>query len=1332
MSDDAGPEQPAADRNRQDDSGHQGNPGPMAGDSPVGQIVGARDFLVDVTGARGVLVGDNSAQHNYFQFFAGTWTDGVAPQPLAGTSGQVESPYRGLEAFRETDADFFFGRDAAIGEVLSRLSDCLAGTGLLVVSGVSGAGKTSLIRAGVLRELRRAGLPSEPAAARWPCVVLVPGRSPLDELALAISSVTGADAAAVRQSLAANPADFALTARQAAPGKGRVLLLVDQFETVFTQCDDDEERTAFIAALCAAGRAGAAVVVIVIRADLEARLADHPELAGAVQDRYLLGAMTERQLRLAITAPAGTVHSAVDDDLVAELLREVRAQADRPGGGSRTVGAGVLPLLSHALDQAWRGRSAAAMGANAPLTLADYERTGGIDRAVADSAEAAYASLTAGQQVVAQQVFTRLTATTADGIDTAVRATRAELLAGRDRPATADVEAVLTAFATKRLLTLAADTVEISHEILLSAWPLLRDDWLAATRADRATRARLQATVTEWLASGLDRSFLYNGSQLDATSRAAERIAADGRQTSLSRDERAFLAAGRRAAERATRVRRSAVVGIAVLAVGLAVALVIATTSASGYLRESNQAKQAAHKAVEAELSALQSRNNAETALHRQTSATLATESLPLQNTDPLTAAKDSVLAWALNSRSQQALDALQGSAADPLIAVFRAVPNPVTALEPVVTPESVAFSPDGKTLAAGGYGEDYAGAQRWNLVTDSEIGNPLSVGSTASSGLSLLTPEAFSPDGKSLIVADAQKVTRWETATGRETAAFSVPTLGALTSMALSPDGKTLAVGGVLCGCVQLRNAATGEQIGAPLSPGGRAALARMIANVLVAFSPDGKTLITAGPDGTVRRWNVATHQQQGPAFPTLASPVEALAVSPDGKLLATGADDGTVRLWDVSTGRPIGQPLVAGASKDAAVETVAFSPDGSMIAAGDQNSTIRIWNVPTRRQVGPALSGGLDTVGAVAFSPDGRELASADSDGSVRLWDLAALAGSQAAPPVPAGEGVSINGDGAIALGPEQKVVTSDDASQVTIWQPDHGVENGFPSSTVPDPSTSTQVGEGVSGGGVNLALSPDGKTLATGANDGSVVLWNLPSGLTSDTPARTIPPPESVREAPAPQFLAFSPNGSQIAVYYAAGIAEVFDTATGQLVTESSAAENLPGSVLVLGFAQGGASVLIVNSNGDVISWDLATDVTSMSQFAPLSDLNSSLPPTVALSPDGTTIAFSTSDTVQLWDLEPGQQTGVQTGQQIGTPIAGGDSTVYLLAFSPDGKTLATGTADGTVRLWNVGYLTPGGALAELCARIRPTMSASVWKGKPARQASLSYRQACTVGG
>jgi hypothetical protein len=135
----------------------------------------------------------------------------------------------------------------------------------------------------------------------------------------------------------------------------------------------------------------------------------------------------------------------------------------------------MLPLLSHALDQAWRHRAGQA------VTLADYERTGSIEGAVAASAQRAYDALTAAQQAAARQIFLQLTATSAEGVDYADRATKAELTAGKSSAEAQDVEAVLEAFAAERLLTLAAGTVELSHEALLTAWPLLRDTWLADT-----------------------------------------------------------------------------------------------------------------------------------------------------------------------------------------------------------------------------------------------------------------------------------------------------------------------------------------------------------------------------------------------------------------------------------------------------------------------------------------------------------------------------------------------------------------------------------------------------------------------------------------------------------------------------------------------------------------------------------------------------------------------------------------------------------------------------------------------------------------------------------
>ena len=347
-------------------------------------------------------------------------------------------------------------------------------------------------------------------------------------------------------------------------------MVVDQFEQLFTQCADEEQRQAFITALHAAATAGhgpdqapAALVVLGVRADFEARCADYPQLADAVQDRYLVTAMTERQLRMAITEPAKKAGSRVDDDLVDVLLREVPHR--QPGEAPGCCRCCRTPLTRP--------------GAAAPgmfSTLADYERTGGIEGAVADSAQRAYDRLTPAQQAAARQIFTRLTATSSDGVDTADRATRAELTAGKDPAQARDVEAVLEAFAAERLLTLAAGTVEISHEVLLTAWPLLRDTWLAETHADRIVRTRLHNTAADWARHDRDPSYLYSGSLLETATETAARIDADpARHPPLSQAERDFLQASGRAHHRRVRRRQGLIAFLTAMVIGLASAAVL-------------------------------------------------------------------------------------------------------------------------------------------------------------------------------------------------------------------------------------------------------------------------------------------------------------------------------------------------------------------------------------------------------------------------------------------------------------------------------------------------------------------------------------------------------------------------------------------------------------------------------------------------------------------------------------------------------------------------------------------------------------------------------------
>jgi transcriptional regulator with XRE-family HTH domain len=871
--------------------------------------------------------------------------EGAGLWPAAATG----SPYRGLAAFEEQDAAFFFGREAATAQVLDRISRHLAGAGLLMVSGVSGAGKSSLLRAGVLPRIREEGLAAAPGAAWWPRVVFTPTRAPLDELALRAGVLAGADAAAVRRELEGAPAWFALTARQAAlarpPGSAgeghgsaaeggqsspqrRLLLVVDQFEELFTLCAEDGQRRAFITALHAAATAGhgpdqtpAALVVLGVRADFEARCAGYPLLAGPVQDRYLVTAMTERQLRMAITEPAKKAGAKVDDDLTDLLLAQVRT--GQPG----TFGAGVLPLLSHALDQAWRSRTGPT------LTLADYERADGIDGAVAASAQRAYDALTTAQQAAARHVFLRLTATSPDGADTADRATRAELTEGRSPAEAQDVEAVLEAFAAERLLTLAAGTVEISHEVLLTAWPLLRDTWLADTHADRIVRSRLHTTAAEWERHARDPSYLYAGTLLAAAAGTAARAGADpARHPPLSRTETDFLRASDLRHRRQARRRQGLIALLTVLLLGFAASTVVAVRAG----------QRVAHQ------------------LDVVTSAQLSSQSQLIGDTNPALSKLLSVAAWRINP-SSQARSAMLAAAARPGIALL-------SATAPVL---SVAFSPDGKTLAIDSIDGN---VQLWDLATQQQT--------SALPGIGPVNSVAFNPHGTTLAAGTGDgRVQLWDVATRQPVGGPLTGHTGGANAVAFSPDGTTLAAGAG-DGTVRFWDVATHRPIGGPLTAHGGGVNA-------VAFSADGTTLATDTNNGTSQLWDVATRRPIGGPLAVQAGGVDSMAFSPDGKTLATGSADSTVVLWNVATRKPIGDPLTGQAG---GVYSVAFSRHGTTLATGAGDNSVTLWNVATQQPIGAPLLGHGGAVTSLAFSLDGKTLASGSYDSTVRVWNVTA----------------------------------------------------------------------------------------------------------------------------------------------------------------------------------------------------------------------------------------------------------------------------------------------------------------------------------------------------
>ncbi|MFI0976327.1 hypothetical protein ACH4SP_04760 [Streptomyces sp. NPDC021093] len=1200
------------------------------------------------------------------------YVDGVrsARRVVQGDAGPQECPYPGLEAFGPQQAQWFRGRDTLIADLLVRVDERLRDGGALAVVAPSGAGKSSLLKAGLLPAIARGALPVA-GSSQWPRLVFTPGSDPQSALATHLAHAVGLDPAHLRRMVAGDEAGGVLLRR--ALGGRRLVMVIDQLEELFAPGIDEQTRHRFLdvlAALAAPGPAGEpplALVVYGLRSDFYSPCAGYPQLRAALQGGQLLvGPMSEAELREAILYPAKDVQLEVEPGLIDVLLRDLGAGAD----GTSTYEAGRLPLLAHALRVTWQQRQGSW------LTTESYAATRGIAHAIATTAEDLYTGLAPPAQQAAHTMFLRLVRIGDGADDTRRRVPYGDLLAKGDD----SVAVVVERFTGGRLLSREQDNVEITHEVLLRAWPRLRR-WIKEDRAENLVRQELEEAAAGWERGRRDAGMLYRGQRLE-TARAWARASDAGRAGPSATE---FLTASVRLRNRAARVRRTVLAVLSVLALIASGAAVVAFQQRATARSERD--------------SAIFTRLTAQADSLRDTQTSLAAQlDLAAHRMRPTPELRTRLMADAHTSLST------------PL------APRGTSGL-------AVAFRRDGRVLADAWFDGT---VRLWSL---SDAARPRLLTSFLVAPEAAITHLGFSPDGRVLVTAGDREVRLWSVSDPAHPAALSqLPNVraGPVKSLALSADGRTLATGW-FDGTVRLwdlKDPARPGALGGPLaghadapsvntlafSPDGRTlaggrgngtvrlwsltdpAHPRLLRSVLsghsqsvrsVAFRPDGRVLASASSSSTVLLWNLddpARPKAMGQALNGHTSTVYAVAFSPDGRTLVSAGADNTVRLWnlaDPSRPRALGRPLT---DHTAPVYAVAFTPDGRTVASASNDGTVRLWSLP-----GSVTSGHNRQVYSVAFSPDGRTLASGGADRVVRLWNVA----DPAHPKALAGPLPHTNAVYSVAFSPDGRTLASGGADRVVrLWN----VADPTHPKALAEPLPHTNAVDSV-------AFSPHGHMMASGVAGGTVRLWSLADSAHPTPIGRPFRAHNGVTRS-----VAFSPDGRTLASVGEDNHVMLWNITDPAHPTLQRVLFTLGGRGDSVVFSPDGRTLASAGDDHTVHLWDTSDLARRKPADHPLTRHSSEIY-SVAFSPDGRTLASAATDhTVRLWVVtDPSHPT------PLGDPLTDPTNWVYSVAFSPDGRHLAVGGEDQRVQLWP---LRTDQAIRQICAT-SGTLTRNQWQ-------------------